>query len=74
MDPTIATLKSQLGEINPDGKRCGNCVHFQTHQPGNWRIRCPENRNYGSWCEKLELTTCVEMLRCGGDDYERRVR
>lgn len=61
-----------LGDLN--GKHCGTCVHFNPYQPDSWRIQCTENRNYGSWCSKLTLTTAAELLRCGGHDYEERKR
>jgi hypothetical protein len=56
-------------ELGTDEKRCGQCVHFLTHKPS--KAINTENRNYGGWCSKLQTTTCPELLRCGGDDFER---
>jgi len=63
-------MSTQLGEIGT-GKcvRCGQCVHFNVYRPSK-EIN-PENRDFGGWCAKNKVTTAPELLRCGGDDFER---
>lgn len=48
---------------------CGSCRHL--------RLRWPtDNKNEvaylgaGHWCQKNDMATTMELLRCGGDDWE----
>lgn len=63
----------ELGQLPGEGhRRCGQCTHFLAIRPG--KEVNPERRDFGGWCQKNKLTTCPELFRCGGDDFERRLR
>ncbi len=64
-------MTDQLGEMGQgQRRRCGQCVHFLAVKPT--KAYNAESKNYGGWCAKNSVTTCPELLRCGGDDFERR--
>lgn len=56
----------------PKLRRCGHCEFFLTVKPP--KVRNPESKDYGGWCSINELTTAPGLLRCGGDDFERKAR